>query len=138
MRNEAALAAFELLREAARDQRRGRGGKDRVRRGQPVELRKQRLLDLELLGRILLNEAGAGERVGHARRRAHALRGLFRIPGETVRGQIVQVPRDQRESLLCDARSRIVQGDPMPGAREDHGPGAADQACADDGNIRLL
>src|SRR5262245_63790570 len=59
MGDEAAMAAFEALREQVRHDGRGGGGENGVGRGQTVELGENRALRFDTLGQALLNEVRA-------------------------------------------------------------------------------
>ena len=136
MRHETARAAFQVFGEQARDDRRGGRGEDRVGRGERIELGEDRALGIHRLRHVLLHVARAVERVGDALRGAHARGRAFRIGDEAVLRQLIEPLGDQPERVVGGAVDRIVQRGLPAGAREHHGPGAADQARSDDGDAR--
>ena len=131
-RQRARPARFSVNRLG--DDRRDGRGEDRVGRGQRIELGEDRALGLDGLRHVLLHEARAVERIGDAFRRAHARRRPFRIVHEAVLRQFVQPFGNEAERLVGDALDRVVHRGVPAGAREHHGPGAADQARSDDGD----
>src|SRR5262249_3087357 len=108
MGDEAAMAAFEALREQVRHDGRGGGGENGVGRGQTVELGENRALRFDTLGQALLNEVRAVERIGKIGGEAHASRRGLGILEEPLLGEVAQPLRHQAARLLGDIGRDIM------------------------------
>jgi hypothetical protein len=134
MRHQAAMPTCECLREGARHDGGCRGREDRVGRRQAVELGKDRALEVEALRQVLLNEGGAGKRIGEIRGDAHALRRGGGVIQEPVMRELIQTVRDESARRRGHAGNAVVERDVEPAARKHDCPRTADQPRSNDGD----
>ncbi len=132
MRDQAARASGEIRGELRRTDRRGRAGDNRGRGRHRVELAEDLALDRQLLGQIFLHPVdvrdGGVETVGCRDSRQRA-RGVIDESRPLLFGQ---ARRDEPARRVELAWCVVVEAHLPAGARENHGPGAADQTRADD------
>ena len=135
MADQATRAARQHFGEARGHDGRGRRHQQRVLWRELVELGEDRLLVLDPLGPVLLDELDVDNGFRKAGRDRDPGNGDVGIGGEAMARQRVQFIADQAGGGLQRWNMRIAQSHIPPRSREDRGPGAADQAGADDGDI---
>ena len=131
MRDQAAVAARDVLGEARRRDARGRAREDRLRAGETIELGVHLALDLDPLRHALLDVGGAGERLGEPGGVADPPEHRMRILDQPEAGEIGEPRRDGIARRLERRRLGIVQHDLVAGPAEHDRPGLTDQAAAD-------
>ena len=104
-------------------------------RRQPVELGEDRKLVLDLFGPVFLDEFDVEHGLLQACRDRDPQHRAIGVGGEAVARQRLQFVADQPGRRLQRRDMRIGEPHVPSGAREDRGPGASDQAGADDGDI---
>ena len=135
MADQAARPARQRLGEARGRDGRGRGHQQRVRRGELVELGEDGLLVLDDLRPVLLDEFDVEQGFLQAGRDRDPRHRAIGIVAKAMARQRVQLVADQAGRRLQRRNMRIGEPHVPSGAREDRGPGAADQAGADDGDV---
>ena len=135
MADQAARPARQRLGEARGRDGRGRGHQQRIRRRELVELGEDGLLVLDDLRTVLLDEFDVEQRFLQAGRGRDPRHRAVGIAAKAMARQRVQLVADQARRCLQRRNMRIGEPHVPARAREDRGPGAPDQAGADDGDV---
>ncbi|MCY1207008.1 hypothetical protein D9M72_185920 [compost metagenome] len=114
-------------------QRRGIGGKDGARFGDPVQLAEQLLLDLHVLEHRFDDQVGIGQllQVQRGREQRHAGLDIGRAQAPLARGIFVVAP-DRLQAAVQRLLRGLDDGHGVAGVEEVHGDAAAHGAGADD------
>ncbi|OIQ64952.1 hypothetical protein GALL_534960 [mine drainage metagenome] len=136
--DQAARPAGQFFREARGGDGRGRGHQERILRRQSVEPGKDDLLFLDLLGAVFLDEFDAADGLLEVGGNRDPRDGTIGIAGQAMACQRVQLVADQARRCRQRRHMRIGQPHVPPRARKDRGPGATDQAGADDGDVPIF
>ena len=135
MGDEAAGPPLQLFREGRSHDEGGRGSQDRRGRCEHIHLREELALGLDRLRPVLLHQRDALQGVGEVLGDADAGERARGIIDEAVAGELLQILADMDAGDLGGLRLHVVQRDLEAMAGEDGGPGPADQARADDGDL---
>jgi hypothetical protein len=130
VRHEAAPAAAQVLGEGRGRNAGGRAGEDRIGCRQPVELGEHLALDLDPLGRALLDVVGARQRLAERAGVAHPAAHRRGVVDQAEAREVVEPRCDVAARLLERRRLGVEQRHLVAGAAEHDRPGLADQAAA--------
>jgi len=129
-----AMSPFEALGEQTRHNGRRGGRENHLGRSEPVKLGENRVLCLDALRKVLLDEDRAVERIGEVIGGTHARGCGLRIVEEALRGEITKPLSDEGTSFVDNVALGIVEGDLETAACKHDRPGATDQTGSDHGD----